>query len=77
LEKFRCPPNDFSLDLYTYYKAKKEELKIATVPVNFGERLHGESKWAFNFKSRIAMIIRTWKYIFKLKEIIQKEDREC
>ena len=67
LTKLANPPTDFSLDLYLLFIAKKLGYRIETVPVNFGKRLHGESKWAFSLSSRYKTILRTVKYIFALK----------
>ena len=64
------PPNDFSLDLYVLYLAKKVGYEIMSLPVNFKNRLHGEAKGGggSNFTTRIKLIKRTFKYIFELKE---------
>ncbi|MDH5573112.1 MAG: glycosyltransferase family 2 protein [Gammaproteobacteria bacterium] len=35
------PPSDFSLDLYTYYMAKKTGLSVYRYPVYFGKRFSG------------------------------------
>ena len=61
------PPNDFSLDLYTYYLAKKNNYRIKRINVDFLKRISGKSKWNINFISRIKFILRTMKYSFKLK----------
>ncbi|MCD4784045.1 MAG: hypothetical protein K8T10_09500 [Candidatus Eremiobacteraeota bacterium] len=42
-------------------------MKIKTIPVIFGERAHGQSKWAFSFISRYKTIWAMIKYIFKLR----------
>ena len=61
------PPQDFSLDLYSYYLAKKNNYKIKRIRVNFLKRISGQSKWNINFVSRIRFILQTIKYSFKLK----------
>ena len=61
------PPKDFSLDLYSYYLAKKNNYKIKRIRVDFLKRISGQSKWNINFISRIRFILRTIKYSFKLK----------
>ena len=71
LKKLTNPPTDFSLDLYLLTMAKKLGYRIETVPVNFGKRLHGESKWAFSFSSRYKTVLRTIKYIFALKRTLR------
>ena len=47
---WKNPPQDFSLDLYVYHKAKKSNLKIKRFDVFFTERKFGESKWNTTFK---------------------------
>lgn len=64
---FDNPPTDFSLDLYLLVLAKKKWYKIKNIEVNFIDRRYWESKWNTTFKSRYKTIIRTIKYIFKLK----------
>jgi len=63
-------PNDFSLDLYTLYQAKKNDYKILEIPVIFAKRLHGEAKGGGSWKTRIKLIKRTLKYIFELRKKI-------
>tara|TARA_S200000501_G_scaffold330654_1_gene332114 strand:+ start:210 stop:914 length:705 start_codon:yes stop_codon:yes gene_type:complete len=66
-ESWINPPKDFSLDLYSYYLAKKNNYKIKRISVDFLKRISGQSKWNINFVSRIRFILRTIKYSFKLK----------
>ena len=61
------PPTDFSLDLYSYYFAIKNKYKIDRIKVNFLKRIYGNSKWNYNFYSRIRFIWRTVIYSIKLK----------
>jgi len=61
------PPDDFSLDLYAYYVAKKSKLLIKRFPVIFSERIHGSSKWNFSLLSKYRFIIRTFVYSISLK----------
>lgn len=65
-------PNDFSLDLYALYQAKKNKYRIVTFPVYFAQRLHGEAKGGGSWKGRIRLVWRTFKYIFELKRKIEK-----
>ena len=62
------PPDDFSLDLYAYFLAKRKGYKIRRFNVKFNERLFGISKWDFNFKSKVGFIKRNLKYIIKLSK---------
>ena len=61
-------PIDFSLDLYAYFNAKKNNIKVYKFPVKFDQRLYGVSKWNVNWTAKIKFIQRTLKYSFKLKK---------
>lgn len=62
------PPHDFSLDLYLVYTAKLRQIRVETIDVQFVPRIHGESKWAFSWKSRYRTILRTIRYIAALRK---------
>jgi glycosyltransferase involved in cell wall biosynthesis len=66
LEHLRRPPDGFQFDLYVLYTARRHGLKVLTVPVVFGQRAHGQSKWAYSLASRYRTIWATVVYIFKL-----------
>lgn len=74
LNDLRQPPDDFSLDLYILYVAKRRGYTLLTLPVYFGKRLYGESKWAFSLSSRYRTIMRTIKYIFGLRQRVKQFD---
>ena len=65
------PPNDFSLDLFAYYMAKKKGLCISRFPVVFSERVHGISNWNVSFISKYHFIKRTLIYSFGLQKRIR------
>jgi hypothetical protein len=67
LERLRRPPEGFQFDLYVLYAARRAGLRVLTVPVVFGTRAHGHSKWAFSFVSRYRTSWATIVYIFKLR----------
>ncbi len=68
-ESWENPPWDFSLDLFAYYMAKKNGLRVARFPVQFPERIHGSSKWNTDgLKSKWKFIKRTVKYSMNLKK---------
>ena len=60
-------PDDFSLDLFLLYWAKKHGA-IKSVPVHFKPRLHGEAKGGGSFKTRIKLIKRTLAYIMAFEK---------
>ncbi len=61
------PPYDFSLDLYAFYTARMQKLKVVRFPVLFPERIHGESKWNTGMASKWKFIKRTLEFSSKLK----------
>ncbi len=61
------PPTDLSLDLYFFWLAREHGFDIVTFNVNFGVREHGESKWAFNWRSKVRNIKRTLRYMSDLR----------
>lgn len=67
MEQMSNPPPGFEFDLFVLYRARKSGVKILTIPVEFGERAHGQSRWAFNIFSRYRTIWTVIKYIFKLR----------
>lgn len=67
LERLGQPPIGFQFDLHVLHRARRLGLPIVTVPVSFGARAHGQSKWAFSFASRWRTIWATARYIFALR----------
>lgn len=66
-ESWTDPPDDFSLDLYSYYQAQRCGLKVYRFPVRFGKRAHGISHWNVNWAAKRKFILRTVDFSFKLK----------
>jgi hypothetical protein len=67
LDRLTRPPDGFQFDLYVLYRARQAGMKILTIPVVFSERLHGQSKSAFNIFARYRTIRATMTYIFRLR----------
>ena len=67
LKEFKNPPLDFSLDLYLVHFFKSNKIAVKTFPVIFNKRLYGEAKGGGSFKGKYKLILRTLKYIRKLK----------
>ena len=67
-ETWSDTPDDFSLDLYAYYEAKRQNLKVRRFPVEFSERAYGESHWNLNWKAKWSFILRTVNYSLKLRK---------
>ena len=61
------PPNDFSLDLYSFIFARNN-FKVFRFPVFFHERIHGASSWNIDLKSKYKFIKRTLNYSIQLKK---------
>ena len=69
-DAWSSPPDDFSLDLYAYYQAQTQGLKVFRFPVNFGERAHGVSHWNVNWAAKWKFILRTIDFSLQLKKKI-------
>jgi glycosyltransferase involved in cell wall biosynthesis len=69
-DEWNAPPNDFSLDLFAYYQAKKNNMKVVRFPVFFGQRLHGHSSWNVDLKSKWKFIKRTIEFSLTLRKRI-------
>lgn len=67
-ETWRAPPDDFALDLYAYYEAKRQSVQVRRFLVEFGERAYGQSHWNVDWKSKWKFIQRTVSYSLKLRE---------
>ena len=65
-------PMDFSLDLYLLYQARTNNYLILEHPVHFGKRLHGEAKGGGSLKGKWKLILRTWKYMLRLKRELNR-----
>lgn len=67
-ERWQAPPQDFSLDLYAYYQARRSGLLIRRFPVRFGERAHGSSHWNVNWRAKARFIRRTVGFSLRLRK---------
>jgi glycosyltransferase involved in cell wall biosynthesis len=63
-------PDDFSLDLYAYYQARRRGLAVHRFPVRFDERAHGVSHWNVNWAAKRKFIRRTVDFSLELKRRI-------
>lgn len=71
-ESWGSVPDDFSLDLYIYYLAKTQGLKVIRLPVAFGKRAHGVSHWNVNWNAKWKFIRRTIDFSLQLKKNMMK-----
>lgn len=71
-ESWRAPPHDFSLDLYAYYQAKVQGLRVLRFPVRFGARAHGLSHWNVDWRSKLRFIQRTMRYSLELRRRLRE-----
>ncbi len=60
-------PKDFALDLYAYYTARAQGLRIARFPVQFPQRAHGVSHWNATLRGKIKFIRRTIAFSLHLR----------
>jgi glycosyltransferase involved in cell wall biosynthesis len=73
--KLESPPDDFSLDLYAYYLAKRSGGEVMILPVDFGKRRHGDAKGGGSISGKLRLSLRTWKYIIKIRREILNKSR--
>lgn len=67
LSALDSPPDGFELDLYLLHRANQMGLSIESIPVVFGRRAHGVSKWAYSLGARRRQIMNTLRYILSLR----------
>ena len=72
--EWTLPPDDFSLDLYAYYQAKVQSIRVYRFIVRFGERAHGVSHWNVNWSAKLKFIRRTIEFSIQLKKIEHYEN---
>ena len=73
MENEQNAPFDFALDLFAFYKAKKEKYKIIRFPVFFPKRIHGASHWNTGIFAKLKFIKRTMDFSFKLKRELKQK----
>jgi polyisoprenyl-phosphate glycosyltransferase len=65
---WKAPPYDFSLDLYAYVIAQKQDFGIRRFDVFLKERMHGSSSWNNNFFDRFKLIGNIFRSSFRMKK---------
>jgi hypothetical protein len=76
LPKLYSAPNDFSFDLYAYYKAQEAGMGILRIPVDFSRRAHGASHWNTGALGKWKFIKRTAQFTLELRKRINQEKRK-
>ncbi len=67
LERLRNPPDGIPYDLYVLYRGLRAGLEVVTISVVFGQRAHGESRWAANIFSRYRTILNMIGVMIRLR----------
>ena len=65
---FKHAPIDFSLDLYSLYIAKKNNLKIIRMKTKYKKRIKGKSKWNTGLDSKLKLSLQYIRYMIKLRK---------
>ena len=65
-------PNDFSLDLYAHYWAKRSG-RIVEIPVVVKKRKFGEAKGGGSVRTKVKLAMRTSRYIFNFRNQLVSE----
>lgn len=68
------PPVDFSLDLFAYYRAKRDRLSIKRILVRFHKRPFGTSHWNVNWAAKRKFIRRTVEFSIRLRGGMRQDD---
>ena len=61
------PPKQWEFELFFYFIAKLEGMKIVRIPVKWKDRIHGSSKWNYNLLSKMRYTLKILIYSFKLR----------
>lgn len=64
LDAMDRPVTDFAYDTYVLYVASREGRALQPIEVEFGERLHGESKWASTLLKKYKTIASYLRSLF-------------
>jgi NDP-sugar pyrophosphorylase family protein len=67
LGRLTDPPDGFQYDLYVLYRARQAGMRLLSMPVTFGRRAHGVSRWAATLRSRLRTIRQSIAYVFRLR----------
>lgn len=70
-QRWQDAPSDFALDLFAYYQAHIQGLKVYRFDVRFGERAHGVSHWNVNWAAKRKFIRRTVDFSLQLKKSLR------
>lgn len=70
-DRWAQPPDDFSLDLYVLYLARRSRLRLVEQPVHFGKRVAGDSKGGGSLRGKVRLTKRTLRYIFDLRRTLR------
>ena len=66
LAEIQKGPDDFSLDLFALVVSRHRNYRQIRIPVRFGPRFSGSSKWNTSMTERLRFIKRTVKFSFDL-----------
>jgi polyisoprenyl-phosphate glycosyltransferase len=73
-DKWIKPPKDFGLDLFVFYSAKMQGIKIIRFPVIYYLRHSGSSAWNDSFFSNIKQTLRTFSMSANIKKNFHSKD---
>lgn len=75
LEHLSAAPDDFSLDVYLLYVARRAGLDVLEHPVVFADRQHGEAKGGGSLGGKAKLIKRTLAFLGQLRQEIKEGRR--
>lgn len=72
LDAMADPPDDFSLDLYVLYLARRLGLTVLEQPVEFGKRHAGEAKGGGSLRGKWRLTKRTLRFTLALRSRVSR-----
>jgi len=74
IDYWKNPPDDYSLDLYAYFLAKKKNFRMKRFQVIYLERIHGFTTWNYGLKAKVMLSLNFLKYSVLLKRELKEEN---
>jgi len=72
LDSWDNPPDDYSLDLYSYYLSKRKNLRMKRFKIDYLPRVHGSTTWNYGLKAKLSLSFNFLKYSVKLKNELKE-----
>ena len=71
-ESWKNPPDDYSLDLYSYYLSKIKKLRMKRFKIQYLPRVYGYTTWNYGLKAKLSLSLNFLKYSVRLKKALKE-----